>query len=515
MALLYVFAGSLALLSWSAGEAGIAAAYVDPVAKIQAQDEGTYGSTSLEMAAHGNWLTPRLLGRYSYYKPPLLYWLQAAWAKFAGPGVWALRLPSLVAGAGAAALVFAWLLFESGDLASALLGAVLMLSNHLFFTLSRLGITDALLLFWITLAMFALSRSPRLDSAAALWTFGAATGAAVMTKGIAGLFPLLALGLFSILSRERPAWLRLFQAAAISVAFAAPWFLYQLAVHPRWFWADYVLTELLPYGIGAMAQTTQESQIGFYAKRLALLDAPLLAAALLSLVWKRPRLVLAWIAIVLAAALVFRYRNISYLLPAYPALAILAAGAIPVRYSKWALAAAVALFGVKLLQPAQPWGIPWDPEFVNPSDAALTRYAALYRGNDLIVMEPDDQFYSACLGLPHVRYAYVDTRPPRPAPLDLHYLGILITAPEFARLPELRPEFERRLREMGLNSGDPIATTILAPTEDSMGALIRGHPDADFFLPGEWVLRDQGVHQTWPMRGARAFLLARKMIHRP
>ena len=87
--------------------------------------------------------------------------------------------------------------------------------------------------------------------------------------------------------------------------------------------------------------------------------------------------------------------------------------------------------------------------------------------------------------------------------------------PEFARLPELRPEFERRLRDMGLTSGDPIASTILAPTEDSVAALIREHPDADFFLPGAWVLRDQGVHQTWPMRGARAFLLARKMIHRP
>jgi hypothetical protein len=109
----------------------------------------------------------------------------------------------------------------------------------------------------------------------------------------------------------------------------------------------------------------------------------------------------------------------------------------------------------------------------------------------------------------------VDTRPPSPAPLDLHALGILITAGEFSRLPELRPEFERRLREWGLDTGDPIATTILAPTEDAIGTLIREHPDADFALPGAWVLRDQAVHQTWPMRGTRAFLLARKMIHRP
>jgi hypothetical protein len=219
--------------------------------------------------------------------------------------------------------------------------------------------------------------------------------------------------------------------------------------------------------------------------------------------------------VVLAVALAFQYRNASYLLPAYPALAILAAGAIPVPRAKWALGLVVALFAAKLLAPAQPWGIPWDPEFVNPSDAALTRYAALHRGNQLIVIEPDDQFYSACLDLPRVRYVYLDPRPPLPAALDLHALGILITAEEFSHLPELRPEYQRRLREWGLDSGDPIATTILAPTEDSIATLVRDHPDADFFLPGAWVLRDQGVHQTWPMRGTRAFLLARKMIHRP
>jgi hypothetical protein len=209
---------------------------------------------------------------------------------------------------------------------------------------------------------------------------------------------------------------------------------------------------------------------------------------------------------------VFRSRSATYLLPAYPALAILAAGVVPARLAKWALGFAVAVFVGKLFAPAQPWGIPWDPEAVNPSDAALTRYAALHRGNELLVIEPDDQFYSACLGLPQVHYVYLDSGPPRHTALDLPYLGILITAQEFARLSELRPEYERRLREWGLDSGDPIATTILAPTEDSLGAMIREHPESDIFLPGSFVLRDQGVHQTWPMRGTRAFLLSRKKI---
>ena len=70
---------------------------------------------------------------------------------------------------------------------------LLLLSSHLFFVLSRIGLTDALLTFETALAMFALARDPRLASRAGLWTFGIASGAALLTKGIAGLFAPLAL----------------------------------------------------------------------------------------------------------------------------------------------------------------------------------------------------------------------------------------------------------------------------------------------------------------------------------
>jgi 4-amino-4-deoxy-L-arabinose transferase-like glycosyltransferase len=477
VAVLYVFAGSLAILCWSAGDAAIATPYVDPVAKIQAHEEAVTAAASFEIAAHGGWLTPRVFG-LPLSGPPLQTWLQSLCAKFFGPTVWAARLPSLFAGAGTTALVFAWLVFEANDLAAALVGAVLILSSHLFFTLSRLGLPDALLTFWITLAMFALSRSPRLASAAALWTFGVASGAAFLTGGIAGLLPLLALVLFCAMSRHRLPWPRLPQTVAIGMAIAAPWYVRQLAAHGPWFQAHFA---------------PQESSLWFYPKRLLFLDAPLLAVALLALLSQRSRLLpvgrpsdsssdlpmavqnrdrkgaehypsagddlLAWI-LATFIALVFQPADAPNLLPVLPALAILAAGAVPVARAKWALALATAVFAVKLFLPAQPWGIPWDPEVMDPSDAALARYTALHRGNELIVVQPDDHVYSVCLLLPHVRYVF-------------------------------------------------------EPTQASLGPLLGGHPDSDFFLPAVLLLRDQSVHQVLPMRGARAFLLARKMIHRP
>lgn len=506
--------------------------YVDPIAKIQAQDEAYYGAISLNMAEHGDWLTPRFLNRYALTKPPLLYWLQATSLKdldpqtLAGKAI-ALRLPSILAGAATVTLVFAWLLGENAPLAAAACGAMLVLFSHLFFVLSRIGLTDALLTFETTLAMFALARDPRLESRASLWTFGISSGAAILTKGIAGLFALMALAIFCVLSLlmsgERPGWRRLAAAAGISAAVAAPWHLYQLYRNTRWFWAEYILTEMVGNSVGKPQQTTQDSQVGYYFKRFMALDAPLFIAAIVA--WlvpgprKRSRVLLAWIAAVLAAALSFEYRNTSYILPVFPALALLVAGAIPRNFAKWALALALILFAGKALAPNRTWGLPFKAESTIAVEPVLDRYAAMKRGNELILGEPDDGFYSACLGLPQVRYLFLDpdTNRNRYA-LDFEELGITVTASDFARLPELRPEFDQRLREWGLNptpASDPIATVVVGTTIEQIQALVRDHPASDFLLPVEWSAQDDGVHEIQPIGDGRDLLLSREVIQRP
>jgi len=513
-----VFLIAVVTLGWNAGAPGLATAYVDPVAKIQAQDESLYGSISLAMAKSGDWLTPRFLDRYALVKPPLLYWLEGAAIKTMGRKPISLRLPSILAGAATVTLVFAWLLAENAPLAAAATGAMLLLSSHLFFVLSRIGLTDALLTFETALAMFALARDPRLASRASLWTFGIASGAAILTKGIAGLFSLMALFVLCVISRERPAWRRLALAVAITAAVALPWHLYQLFRNTRWFWAEYVLTEVVGNTVGKPDQTTQESQVGYYLKRLIALDAPLFAATLVALTRRRPRVLLAWIAVVLAAALSFEYRNTSYLLPVFPAMALLAAGAIPKDRANWALALAVALFAAKALAPEQTWGIPFRPEAAIAVEPVLDRYAAMNRGNELILGEPNDGFYSACLDLPRVRYLYLDPSTQRRRyALDFEDLGILMTASDFARLPAVKPQFEQRLRDWGLNSsqGDPIATTIVATTLDQIRALVRDHPKSDFLIPADWAALDAGVHEIASTGAERELLLSREVIHRP
>lgn len=451
-----VFCAALAALSFNLNHIGLAETFVDPVARIPAQDEAVYSSTALHMAASGNWLTPMFLGRYALYKPPLLYWAAAATT---------LRLPSLLAAALIATILFAWM-WQANALASAIAGCTLLIFDRVFFELARLVLTDMLLVLWIVIAMACVYwKGP-------WWIAGIAAGLAIMTKGVAGILPLLML-LGSGVSLPQFA-----RVCGLAALVAAPWHLYQLAVHTRWFWAEYILTEHFTWAVATPSQSTHENQLWYYLRRLWLTD-PVLSLATLAgvpfLIRERNRLQLVWIAVVLFAYIAFGYRNTSYLLLLIPVLCLVASRAC----QPWPVAA-LAIFAVG----TQIHKLPYSPEHPLPSVQALRNYAALQRPNDLIIVAPDDEFVSATLPIHHVRYCFFDPhRDAAPLPLDFRYLGITVTVPEFNGLAKTKPTFASRLAEIGLPSTDPIATVINARSWDEIGILIAANPAVDFFLP--------------------------------
>jgi 4-amino-4-deoxy-L-arabinose transferase-like glycosyltransferase len=502
---------ALACLLIRAARVGLAGDYVDPIGKITAQDEALYAHSAIAMAHDGHWLTPRLMGRFALYKPPMLIWGAALSAKILGVSRVALRLPGMMLAALALGLLFLWAAELAGWQAG-VIAAVLVLSNHLWYSLTTLCMTDAFLVSFYIAAFYALFYDPWLESRAALWGFSASVAAAILTKGIAGILPLGVLGIYWLVARGKdcPTFFRLCVAAVLAFALAAPWFFYQLTVHHRWFYTEQIAVEILGYGAGAPPQTSRENQGVFYFMRLAATD-PLLVAAAFSaipgfLTDLRQRtaastLLAAWMAVMIAAVLVWQYRNASYLLPLVPALAILTAGWSPFaapRYARWMILLLAATFLIKASGPGLPWGISAQEGTVQPVAPALSQYCGQGRGNSLVIAGIADDLYASALPLERLRYAAVVpvALPSGPYGMPFPEMGISVTVDQFNHLDREIPAFRDRLRQWGLDSGAPIATLITARSADELAGLVAAHPEIDFLLPAAYRDAVRGASQV-------------------
>ncbi len=489
---------ALACLLPRAARVGLAGDYVDPLGRITAQDEALYSNSVIAMAEHGDWLTPHFMGRLALYKPPALIWASALSARIFGVTRFTLRLPIAVFAALAVGLVFLWGA-ESASITAGICAALLLLGNHLFQTMAALCMTDALLLAFTSAAMYAIFADPWLESRAAFWGFAAATAAAILTKGIAGIFPLAVLGVYAVIARrqERPSPRRALLAGGVSLALAAPWFLYQLAVHPRWFWTEHVMVEILGYGAGAPPQTSHESAPVFYLARLAATDPILTAAVLVAapgfarLLRRRepgPTLLACWLGLTAAATLGWHYRNAAYLLPMVPALALIGAcnGAFAEpRHAKWMLCFVLLGVAIKAALPDAPYGLSYRGGTVQPLAPALADYCDQNRRRGLIVVDFADDLYAATLPL-YERPSYAFVGPMGGGgsyAMPFEEMGIVVTVPQYGVLASLAPGFRARLRDWGVGSEEPVATLIHAASAEELGQLVRVSPLDDFLIP--------------------------------
>jgi hypothetical protein len=526
---------ALACLLVRAARVGLAGDYIDPISKITAQDEALYAHSAIAMARDGDWLTPHFMGRFALYKPPLLIWGAALSARILGVTRLSLRLPGAILSALALGLLFLWAAELAGWQAGAI-AAALLLSNHLWYGLATLCMSDAFLAAFYVAALYALFSDPWLESRAALWGFSGSVAAAILTKGVAGLLPLAVLGLYSLAAfpKQRPAFLRVCLAAGLAFLLAAPWFIYQLATHQLWFWTEHIAVEVLGYGAGAPPQTSRENHAAFYFMRLAATDPLLLAAAfsalpafLADLRRRTPASILlaSWMAVMMAAVLVWQYRNAAYLLPLLPALALLTAAWSPFatpRYAPWMSAGIIVAFLIKASSPGLPWGINAREGTVQPTAPALSAYCAQSRGNPLIILDLADDLYASVLPLPRLRYAALVpvALPPGPYAMPFPEMGVNVTVDQFNHLARYEPGFRSRLREWGLppdaSKAGPLATVITARSPEELTSLVVAHPDTDFLISAAYRDAVRSVPQEYVAATAdHFFLLSRTPLQRP
>jgi hypothetical protein len=504
LGLLAIFAAALAILGIGIEKSKVAAAFSDPISRIRAQDESIYANGSIAMALHGDWLTPKVLGRIFLFKPPLQLWLSGLSLKLFGISLLALRLPMLIAGALGAVLIYCWCA-QVGSARAGIAGVLLLLSNPVWHTFSRLCYTDILLAVFTVAALYCVVLDPLLQRRPTFLGFCAATAAAIMTKSVAGMVPILVLLLTAVWRprAQRLTLRRMVQVCLLTGLLVAPWHIYQLIAHARWFWADYVQLELLKIGLQPPVSTTPESPLMFYGRRMFLVDPSLGILAVIAIpglvmaAWRRdsirPILLAAWLVVVVAAIFAFQTRFFHYTVFLIAPLCVAAACYGPFsspRWRWWMIAALCIAFGVKTFAKDQVWSLIFGAGPPLPAAAILRSYADLARPNALVLVDSDDDFYAASLPLRKVHYCFFDPSHiiERYAPHYPH-LGITVTAEQFAELDRLTPQFRENLRQWGLDSIAPLATAIEARSDSDVLSIIETHPLDDFYLPAR--LRQQ------------------------
>jgi hypothetical protein len=526
-------AGLIAAVALGFGitDAGIASGYVDPLLHAGAQDEAVYGHAAARMVRTGHWMTPIFLERFMLNKPPLLMWAGAASMRLFGINPLALRLPALIAGVLCCVLIY-WWLRRSRPMVAAFSGVVLLLGTPVFHSIGRKFMTDTLLTLFVAAAMFLVADDPRWERRWTAMAFGVLSGAAVMTKSAAGLLPLLILAVYWILAEkeERPPLRGVVIAFAVTGMVAAPWHIYEFAVHRDWFVAEYVRFQLLGSGLTAPSRYTSDTNFWFYFRTLLRTDPILLVVWLTSIpwivmAWKRDqvqaRLLTAWFLTSALCLGVFGTRAAYYLLPLLPALALMSVEFSPLlrgRLAWIACATLIVAFGVKIWAGDALWGLDYNAKTV-ASAPALDSYSRLRRANELLIVSPDDEFYASVLDLPGIRYVYLTPLDATKTSEFFYRLGMILSGDEFCSLDRLWPVYEQRLRAWKLPEAlHPEATLIDAGAVSKLRDLIRCSPDRDFMIPEG--LREIAVdaaaesHISTPSANGKFFLLSRKSSRR-
>ncbi len=316
------------------------------------RDESRFAQATKQMVESGDYVDIRFQNDVRYKKPVGIYWLQAAAVKAgealgvpeARTTIWLYRLPSLIGAIGAVLLTY-WAALAFVSRRAAVLAALMLGSSILLGVEARLAKTDAMLLLTSTAALGAMARlymGERRASAPAApgWAlpaiFWTALAGGVLLKGplILMLVGLTAAAL-AIFDRSGRWLLKLRPVAGMAwmALLVLPWF---VAILTRS--GDSFLTESLVKDLFAKVASGQETHgapPGYYlllfwvtfwpAAPLAALAAPAAWAARREV---GTRFLLAWIVPAWVVFEIVITKLPHYVLPLYPAIAILAAGAL-------------------------------------------------------------------------------------------------------------------------------------------------------------------------------------------
>ena len=208
--------------------------------KLVRPDEGRYGEIPREMVASGDWLTPRLNGLKYFEKPPLQYWATAAAFSAFGVSEWGTRLWSALCGFGGVLLAFFVGRRVYGE-AAGLRAAAVLAGCAMFAFMSQVATLDMGVSAFLSLSVFATllaQRDETQERERRTWMLfaWASMALAVLSKGLIGVvLPAGTILLYALWQRDLtlPRRLHLVPGAVLFLALTAPWFIAVSAANPE------------------------------------------------------------------------------------------------------------------------------------------------------------------------------------------------------------------------------------------------------------------------------------------
>jgi 4-amino-4-deoxy-L-arabinose transferase-like glycosyltransferase len=332
-------------------------------------DEGRYAEIAREMVASGDWLTPRLNDFKYFEKPALQYWATAAAFSAFGIHDWTARLWAALTGF-AGILLIGYAGLRVFDRETGLYAAAITASSFLYVFIGHANTLDMGLTFFLTAAVCAFALAQHDGQSAPgrrnwMLVAWAAAAFAVLSKGLIGLLlPGGALFLYVVIHRDwrRIPMLHPISGIALFLAISAPWFIavsmrtpeffhfFFIQEHferfltkehgryqPPWYFIPVLLAGLVPWTLSmlpALARSWRADATRFQAARFLLI----------------------WSAFTFVFFSASGSKLASYILPVFPALALLTGRYIATasrRAMLWqVLPFGVAGIAIMLLAPA-------------------------------------------------------------------------------------------------------------------------------------------------------------------
>lgn len=327
-------------------------------------------------------MTPRLDGVTYLEKPPLFYWLQTASIHLFGLGEWSMRLwTALFALAGVLATYAAGrLLF---DRRTGLLSAAVLGTSFLYYGMSRVVTLDMAVSVLISLTLLTFLVALRFPMGPArrywMWLAYLLAAAAVMTKGLIGIvLPMLVIGVWILILNRWRLLTQIYLGSGLLLFFlaATPWHVLVQMHHPEFLHYYFIHQHFERY----LTHISHRPGPPWYFVGVTILGflpwTPFLPQALMATVPLRSadrdirdtELFLAlWAFLILVFFSVSDSKLIPYILPIFPALALLTGRYFSKQWDQresrglragyWALALtlgvlAVAVFRVPTFRPS-------------------------------------------------------------------------------------------------------------------------------------------------------------------